>query len=131
MEKRSSPPQLVEKVVCIGWNEETNRLLRKKGENFVCIAHLPKEDNAIKGIIPLTNAIIYTHVEKKGKVKPLYFNIRILNRDFLLKTDSQSEKDAWVKAIKENIVKGDLSEDAKKMIRPGIIGVTVDNEGKK
>jgi len=50
------------------------------------------------------NATLYAHVEKKGKEMDNYFNIRVANRDFLLRALSMEEKNDWVTAIKTNIV---------------------------
>jgi len=61
-------------------------------------------DSEPKGSIPLTNASVYSHVEKKGKEMPGYFNIRVGNRDFLLRAENGEEKAEWVKAIKSNVI---------------------------
>ncbi len=67
-------------------------------------------------MIPLTNAVCFAHVEKKQKVKSLFFNIRTENRDFLIRAESKEVKDAWVKAIKASCVKGQLTEEEKKLL---------------
>jgi len=67
-----------------------------------------------RGTIPLMNATCYAHVEKKGVVKVLFFNIRTETRDFLLKALSKEDKDQWVTAVKGQCVKGNLSPEMKK-----------------
>jgi len=61
-------------------------------------------DTVAKGSISLLNATLYAHVEKKTKEMDNYFNIRVANRDFLLRAATVDEKNEWVQAIKSNIV---------------------------
>jgi len=58
---------------------------------------------APKGVIPLENASVYSHVEKKGKEMSTYFNVRVGTRDYLLRASSAEEKASWVKVIKANV----------------------------
>lgn len=93
-----------------------------------------KGDAQAKGVIPLTNATCYAHVEKKGVVKPLFFNIRTETRDFLIRAETPEEKGDWVKAIKSQCVKGTLSPEAKKHLQrkaSSFIGRTTEDEHKK
>lgn len=69
------------------------------------------KDTEPKGIISLEGATCYARVEKNKKPKPLFFNIRTIDRDFLIRAESKEIKDIWVKAIKENTTK--LTEDQK------------------
>jgi len=59
-----------------------------------------KSDPQPKGTIPLTNVVIYPHVEKNGQELSNYFNIRVSNRDYLIRASTLEDKDSWVKAIK-------------------------------
>jgi len=68
-------------------------------------------DSEPKGSISLTNASVYSHVEKKGKEMPGYFNIRVGNRDYLLRAENGEVKAEWVKAIKANVVVPKEEED--------------------
>jgi len=60
-------------------------------------------DKESKGSISLENTVIFAHVEKKGKTKPLLFNIRTIERDYLLRASTTEEKDDWAKILKANI----------------------------
>eukprot|EP01116_Phalansterium_solitarium_P000393 TRINITY_DN10263_c0_g1_i1.p1 TRINITY_DN10263_c0_g1~~TRINITY_DN10263_c0_g1_i1.p1 ORF type:complete len:239 (-),score=16.68 TRINITY_DN10263_c0_g1_i1:383-1060(-) len=83
-----------------------------------------------RGSIPLINATCYAHVEKKGQVKPLFFNIRTETRDFLLKALSKEDKAQWVAAIKAQCIKGNLTPEMRKqLMRKGssFIGKTQDD----
>jgi len=71
-------------------------------------------DTAAKGAISLINATLYAHVEKKGKEMDTYFNIRVANRDFLLRAATGDEKNEWVQAIKSNIVIDTNGQEDKK-----------------
>jgi len=82
-------------------------------QKFLCY-YVKKGDTQAKGVIPLTNATCYAHVEKKGSVKPLFFNIRTETRDFLIRAESPEEKVEWVKLIKTQCIKGQLSPEGKK-----------------
>jgi len=62
------------------------------------------KDTKPKGVISLINATLYAHVEKKGKEMEGYFNLRMNDRDFLMRVEDPSEKSDWVKSIKESIV---------------------------
>jgi len=73
------------------------------------------EDQIPKGAITLEGASVYSHVEKKAKEMGNYFNIRVGNRDFLLRADSIEEKAEWVKTIKANVV---AVEDEEKKKNP-------------
>jgi len=63
-----------------------------------------EKDLLPKGAIPLKNAYIYPHVHLKHVEMPAYFNLRVGNRDFLMRAVDKEEKKEWVKAIKANIV---------------------------
>jgi len=58
-----------------------------------------------KGAISLMNANIYPHVQKRGKDMPTYFNVRVNDRDFLIRAGDAATKDAWVIAIKKYMTK--------------------------
>jgi len=64
-------------------------------------------------IFTLKNATCFAHVEKKGTVKELFFNIRTEFRDLLLRASNKEEKDKWVSAIKGACVKGELTVQEK------------------
>lgn len=85
-------------------------------KNKYLIYYDKKGDLHTKGVIPLTNATCYAHVEKKGVTKPLFFNIRTETRDFLIRAESQEEKNAWVKLIKSQCVKGELTPEGRKYL---------------
>jgi len=72
------------------------------------------KDEVPKGSIPLVNALVYSHVEKKSQDMEKYFNIRIGTRDFLLRADTAEDKAEWVKVIKANVTVGELDEQKKK-----------------
>ncbi len=55
------------------------------------------------GGFTLQNATVFAKVEKKGKEKPLFFNVRTPDRDYLLRAASAAEKDDWVRLLKANI----------------------------
>jgi len=74
------------------------------------------QDPEPKGVIPLLNASLYTHVEKKQAEMVGYLNLRVGNRDFLLRAADDDDKLEWVKAIKANIVL-DESESSKKLTK--------------
>jgi len=63
-----------------------------------------EKDLLPKSVIPLKNASIYPHVHLKHVQMPVYFNLRVGNRDFLMRAVDLEEKKAWVKAIRANIV---------------------------
>jgi len=58
-----------------------------------------------RGAISLVNANLYPHVQKKKKDLPNYFNIRVNDRDFLIRAEDMQTKDEWVEAIRKSIVK--------------------------
>jgi len=72
-------------------------------------------DKEAKGSMSLLNASVYSHVEKKGKEMSNYFNIRVGQRDFLMRASTAAEKTEWVKMIKANIV---IDEAKKKVTSP-------------
>jgi len=77
-----------------------------------------------KGEISLLNAVLYAHVEKKGAEMPNYFNVRVGNRDFLIRAADADDKASWVKAIKAHIVKDDsVSKNPKMKKTPSFLGV--------
>jgi len=82
-------------------------------------------DSVPKGSIPLQNASVYSHVEKKGREMPGYFNLRVGQRDFLLRAPNGEEKVEWVKAIKANITMDEeKSESTRKLQKtPSFLGV--------
>jgi len=93
-----------------------------------------KGDAQPKGVIPLTNATCYAHVEKKGVVKPLFFNIRTETRDFLIRAEIPEDKSEWVKLIKSQCVKGQLSPEGKRHLMKKsstFIGRTTEEDGGK
>jgi len=91
-----------------------------------------EESSEPPSMIPLTNAACFAHVERKGVVKPLLFNVRTETRDFLFRADTKEEKDKWVRGIKFNSHKGELSLEEKKALmskKKSFVG-TVDGEDK-
>lgn len=80
---------------------------------------LVQEKTKLRGEITLVNATMYAHVEKRGQEMSNYFNIRVANRDYLIRAKDADEKADWVKAIKENIVKDDSAPAPAKR---GILG---------
>jgi hypothetical protein len=82
----------------------------------------------------LTNATCFAHVEKKGTTKPLFFNIRTETRDFLIRAESAEDKAEWVKLIKTQGVKGELSAEGRKHLAKKastFIGRTSEEDSRK
>jgi len=75
------------------------------------------QDAEPKGVIPLLNASLYTHVEKKQAEMVGYLNLRIGNRDFLLRAADDDDKQEWVKAIKANIILDEKEENSRKLAK--------------
>jgi len=75
------------------------------------------QDAEPKGVIPLLNASLYTHVEKKQAEMVGYLNLRVGNRDFLLRAADDDDKQEWVKAIKSNIVLDEKEESSRKLAK--------------
>jgi len=75
------------------------------------------QDPEPKGVIPLLNASLYTHVEKKQAEMVGYLNLRVGNRDFLLRAADDDDKQEWVKAIKSNIVLDEKEESSRKLAK--------------
>lgn len=102
----------------------------KKGVR-ISLKFINQQDKLPKGVIPLINATCYAHVEKKGAVKPLFFNIRTETNDFLIRASSAEEKAEWVKVIKQYCVPGVLTPDARKQLSKrtsSFIGRTVEQD---
>jgi len=94
-------------VIRHNWTRRWMVLERKKEIRY----YKSTEEPTPKGSISLEGASVYSHVEKKGKEMNNYFNIRIGNRDFLLRADTPEEKAEWVKVIKANVT---VAEEEKK-----------------
>jgi len=70
-----------------------------------------------KGVISLVNANIYPHVQKKKKDLPNYFNIRVADRDFLIRAEDLQTKDEWVAVIKRAIIKDEKSASSRSLTK--------------
>lgn len=57
----------------------------------------------------LTTAVVYSRVEKKGKDKPLLFNIRTSQRDMLLRATTIQEKEEWTSSLKKYSKQGPIT----------------------
>jgi len=101
-----------EGIVKEGWLEKkgvirhnwTKRWMVMQGNQ---IKYFQKENDAKgpRGSISLVNADLYPHVQKKKVDLPTYFNIRVNDRDFLIRASDMQSKEEWVAAIKKCIVK--------------------------
>jgi len=103
----------LEKKGAIRHNWRKRYVVLDSDQKFL-LYYVRKGDAQPKGVIPLVNATCYAHVEKKGTVKPLFFNIRTETRDFLMRAETNEEKGEWVKLIKTQCIKGEVSAEAKK-----------------
>jgi len=63
------------------------------------------------GVIFLENAKIFTHVEHGGKVKPLTFNLKSGNSDFLFEAFNSEEKEKWCQLISANLTRVSLKDE--------------------
>jgi len=81
----------------------TNRYMILERKKEIRYYKTQQDLSSPKGVIPLENASVYSHVEKKGKEMSTYFNVRVGTRDYLLRASSAEEKASWVKAIKSNV----------------------------
>jgi len=90
----------------------------EKGDKWASMKYYKKQEDVktgkFKGEVLLVNATLYAHVEKKGTEMPNYFNIRVANRDFLIRAKDSTDKADWVKTIKQQIVKDDEAPNSPK-----------------
>jgi len=136
MKKESIKEGFLEKKGVIRHNWLKRFFVLEKGDKYPVMKYFKTEkDVAIgkaKGEILLVNATLYAHVEKKGVEMPNYFNIRVGNRDFLIRAKDSTEKAEWVKTIKSNIVKdeeGPNSPNAAKVKKANsFLGVVKENK---
>jgi len=70
-----------------------------------------------RGSISLVNADLYPHVQKKKIDLPTYFNIRVNDRDFLIRATDIQSKEEWISAIKKHIVKDEGVPEKKTLVK--------------
>mmetsp|Transcript_7679 Transcript_7679/g.10596 ORF Transcript_7679/g.10596 Transcript_7679/m.10596 type:complete len:325 (+) Transcript_7679:34-1008(+) len=73
-----------------------------------------------KGVIGLVNAHVYPNVMKANKTTlcPTYFNIRVNNRDFLLRAPNEQLKHEWIQAIRSNVIFVDTPQQNNQPTQP-------------
>jgi len=100
-EKKSSP-------ITSGWLEKKGIVRRRWKKLWFVLQDCKlsyyasnKENEKERGSETIRSAKVFARVEKRGKELPTYFDVRLQNRDLLLRASSIEEKDMWIKAIRE------------------------------
>jgi len=94
----------LDKKAEFGHTWKTRYFVLYEGGPLLYYDHSPQSNDSAKGVIALENAKLFQKAEMNGITKPLLFNIRSTNRDFLIRAPSQEEKTVWCNRLKDNII---------------------------
>jgi len=119
-----SSPISREGILKEGWLEKkgvirhnwTKRWMVLQGNQ---IKYFQKENDpkGPRGSISLVNADLYPHVQKKKVDLATYFNIRVNDRDFLIRASDIQSKEEWISAIKKGIVKDEGVPEKRTLVK--------------
>lgn len=112
LERRIAGPKKEGKTEAGEQSSKWQRVWVTLDERRLTIYKTDKEDEKNKITwIPLTNSLFFGNVEKGGKLKPMSFNIRLHEKDFLFRVKNGNEKSAWAQSLKAVCRPGTLTPE--------------------